>query len=62
MWLLIKVVGAKGLSTHIADAQGKPLCRTNLNAATWKLQERSTQGLIICGNCRRVLEQIDRSA
>ena len=59
--LLIKVSGAKGLAAHIADADGKPLCATRLKRSTWRLQQRSSDGIVVCGNCRRIQERMQRA-
>jgi hypothetical protein len=60
--LLIKVYGAKGLAAHIAGADGKPLCTARLKITTWRLQNRSSEGVVVCGNCRRIKERAQKQS
>jgi len=50
---LVKKDPTAGLAAHIADAQGQPLCKTQLNPATWSLQTSIPAGTIVCYHCRR---------
>ena len=61
MRLLVKGLGLQGLVAHIADANGYPLCRTNIKRSDWQLQERSDEGIIICQHCKRIQAQIKDS-
>jgi len=50
--LLVAVGIYKGLAAHLPDAAGKPLCNTRLKPTLWQVQDRATEGLVVCRNCR----------
>lgn len=42
---------------HIADAQGRPLCRNGgMNMRSWNLVDIAEPQQGVCGSCRRVLK------
>ena len=42
-----------GLSAHITDVQGLPLCKTRLNLARWRIGERKSTAIKVCRTCLR---------
>lgn len=59
MRLLIKGMGTLGNVAHIADVQGNQLCKTGIKLSDWKLQERPTEGILICYHCKRILAKMN---
>lgn len=59
MQLLIKADGTLGTSAHIANTDGQPICKININPATWQIQERAPKGVFICRRCQRMQAQRD---
>ena len=43
-----------GLAMHIPDATGMPICGTRIKRATWRIEERSSTGAVVCWHCRRI--------
>jgi len=52
---LIKADGRTHLAAHLVDDAGRPRCKAQINRATWQLQSLAPAGMVICGNCRRLL-------
>lgn len=50
---LVKKDPTSGLAAHIVDTQGKPLCKAQLNLATWTLQASVSVDVLVCYHCRR---------
>jgi len=48
-----------GLSAHIADAQGQPLCNTRLKLTNWRLGDRKSTAITVCHSCLRAQAKAD---
>jgi hypothetical protein len=54
MHLLIKGGGHTGLAAHIADINGRPLCKTQIKLCDWQISELLPTGIIVCRHCREI--------
>jgi len=52
---LVKAGGRTDMAAHLIDDAGAPRCQAPINRATWVLQDQAPAGMVICGNCRRLL-------
>ena len=48
-----------GLSAHIADAQGQPLCNTRLKLTNWRVGDRKSTAITVCHSCLRAQAKAD---
>jgi hypothetical protein len=55
--LLVPVNKNAGLAAHIPDADGHPLCKTNIKASRWQVDSLVKSPPIVCRHCKRVQGQ-----
>jgi hypothetical protein len=48
-----------GLAAHIADIQGRPLCKTPIKLTNWLLGDQERTAIIVCRQCLRAEAKID---
>jgi hypothetical protein len=59
MQLLIKRRQPSGPGAHIADRDGRPLCKIPLRLVEWKIIEDDPKRHLMCGRCQEALNQQD---
>ncbi len=60
MKLLVYVGETRGLSAHIPNANGHPICKCVLKPSNWQIEERDPNETKICHNCEKVQAKITK--
>ncbi len=61
MHLLVSIDRTRGVTQHIPNTLGYPVCKTPVKLSLWQLEERLVDTTLICYRCRQERSKRARS-